>query len=82
MGFHKIIKTKGESSQNIGFFVPKMFRLDFSLQELKQFGFEFLKERLSGWTIWWVRNEEEYVQAIEALDELKNTYVFTYEVIE
>lgn len=82
MGFYKFIKTKGEGAKNIGYFVPNMHRLDFSLWELKLFGLQFLKERLSGWTIWYVTDDEKYTRAIETLDELKKTHIFTYKVSE
>lgn len=81
---YKLIKTKGtcKCTKGIGYFVRRMYRLDFSLHELKQIGLRFVKERLNGWTIWWVETEDDYINAIKTLDELKKTHLFTYEVSE
>ena len=80
MGFYRFIKIKGEEGKNTGYFVPRLYRLDFNWRELRNFGLSLVKERLNGWTIWWVDNHEEYVQAIERLDELKKTRIFDYKV--
>lgn len=80
MGFYKFIKIKGVDGANTGYFVPRMYKLAFCWRELKHIGFRFVKERLAGWTIWWVDNEDDYVQAIKTLNELKKTRMFTYKV--
>lgn len=82
MEFYKFIKIKGVSSKRIGFWVPHLYRLDFSWWELEIYGLRFAKERLNGWTIWWVRNEHDYNQAIEMLNDLKRTHVFEFKVTE
>lgn len=78
--FYKFIKIKGPEGKHTGYFVPRLYRLDFSLRELKQIGFLFVKERLNGWTIWWVENEEDYIRAVETLKELKKTRIFDFKV--
>lgn len=81
MAFYKFIKIKGpDDSKRTGYFVPRLYHLAFSLRELKCFGFQFVKERLAGWSIWWVDNEDDYKQAVKTLDELKKTRVFDYKV--
>ena len=80
MGFYKFIKIKGVEGDRIGYFVPRLYRLAFSWRELKHVGLLFAKERLAGWTIRWVRNEEDYTQAIKTLNELKKTHIFDYKV--
>ena len=80
MGFYKFIKIKGPKGEGIrtGYFVPRMYHLAFSWGELRLVGFRFVRERLAGWSIWWVNNEEDYQQAIKTLNELKKTRVFDY----
>lgn len=80
MAMYKFIKTRGKEGKSTGYFVPRLYRLDFSLHEFKRFGFIFVKERLKGWTIWWVENEEDYIQAVERLKELKKTRIFDFKV--
>ena len=80
MTFYKFIKTKGEGGSRTGYFVPRMYQLVGVKNGLKVFGLQYIKERLTGWTIWWVQNEEDYVQAIRTLNELKKTRIFEYKV--
>lgn len=80
MGFYRFIKIKGIDGANTGYFVPNLYQLDWSLVALKVFGLSYVKERLNGWTIWWVKNEDDYNRAIETLDELKKTRLFKYMV--
>ena len=80
MAIYKFIKIKGRDGANTGYFVPKLYKLGCSLRTLKAFGLPYVKDRLGGWTIWWVSNEEDYVRAIETLNELKKTRVFDYKV--
>jgi hypothetical protein len=82
MSFYKFIKTRGEDAKHIGYYVPRMYRFDFSFRELKIFGFKFVKERLDGWTIWWVDDEEHYINAVKTLDDLRRTHMFNYKVSE
>lgn len=77
---YKFIKIRGMDGNNTGYFVPRLYRLDFSLRELNYFGIQFVKERLNGWSIWYVDNEEDYARAIETLNELKKTRMFEYKV--
>lgn len=79
MGFHKFIKIKGIDGANTGYFVPCLYQLNWRIG-LKVFGLQYLKERFSGWTIWWVNNEDAYVNAIEKLKELRKTRIFDYKV--
>ena len=80
MAFYKFIKIKGEGGSRTGYFVPRMYQLVGVKNGLKVFGLQYIKERLAGWTIWWVQNEEDYVQAIRTLNELKKTRIFDYKV--
>lgn len=80
MAFYKFIKIKGVDGKNTGYFVPRLYHLSFAWWELKFCGLQFLKERLKGWSIWWVDNESDYHQAINTLDELKKTRLFDYKV--
>ena len=80
MGFYKLIKIRGIDGANTGYFVPHMYKLQFNRHELKIFGFELIKQRLKGWTIWWVDSEEHYRQAVDTLNELKKTRIFEYKV--
>lgn len=82
MGFYKFIKIRGMEGKTTGYFVPNLYRLDFSLRELNLFGLQFVKERLNGWTIWWVLNEADYINAIKTLNELKKTRIFDFKVTE
>lgn len=80
MGFYKFIKIRGPEGAGTGYFVPRLYRLNFSWRELKQIGFVFVKERLKGWTIWWVDNEDDYIKAVKTLNELKKTRIFDFKV--
>ena len=80
MAFYKFIKIKGPDGKRTGYFVPRLYHLAFNRRELKYVGFRFVKERLAGWTIWWVNNEDDYKQAIKTLEELKKTRIFDYKV--
>lgn len=79
MAFHRFIKIKGRDGANTGYFVPRMYQIK-GLIALKVFGFSYVKERLNGWTIWWVSSKDDYNQAIKTLDELKKTRIFDYKV--
>ena len=76
----RFIKIKGLEGKYTGYFVPRMYQLTFSLPVVKAFGLSYLWERLNGWTIWWVDNEEDYIRAIKTLDKLKKTRIFEYKV--
>lgn len=65
-----------------GYYVPRLYRLTFYLRELKEVGFLFVKERLKGYSIWYVTNEEDYIRAVETLNELKKTRLFDFKVSE
>lgn len=80
MGMYKFIKIRGREGKNTGYFVPHLYKLPFIWKELKHVGFRFVKERLAGWTIWWVGNEDDYKLAIKTLEELKKTRIFDYKV--
>ena len=77
---YKFIKIKEFDCRDTGYFVPRLYKLAFSWRELKYFGFQFTKERLKGWTIWWVDNEEDFKTAVKTLNELKKTRIFEYKV--
>lgn len=79
---YKFIKIKGPDGRNTGYFVPRMYQLHCGFNVLKAFGLPYVKDRLTGWTIWWVDNEEDFRKAIETLNELKKTRIFTYKVSE
>lgn len=78
MGFYKFIKIKGPEGKHTGYFVPNLYHLAFSRRELKHVGLRFVRERLAGWTIWYVDNKDDYIQAIKTLEELKKTRLFNY----
>ena len=80
MVYHKFIKTKGKDGSRIGYFAPRMYQLVCNWSVLKAFGFTYIKDHLSGWTIWWFENEEDYIQAIKMLDELKKTHIFNHKM--
>lgn len=81
MGFYKIIKIKGPDGAYTGYFVKKMYKLPFVWNELKVVGLKFVKERLRGWTMWYVTNEADYENAVKRLDELRKTRLFEYKVL-
>lgn len=77
---YKFIRIKGPDGANTGYFVPRLYKLVCNKTVLKVFGLSYVINRLKGWTIWWVKNEEDYINAIKTLDELKKTRIFDYEV--
>ena len=84
MGNYKFIKIKGKGTEGklAGYFVPRLYQLVWSKTVLKAFGLPYVMARLTGWTIWWTNNEDDFALAIKKLDELKKTRIFTYEVCE
>ena len=80
MSIYKFIKIKGSEGANTGYFVPNLYKIKTSRNTLRAFGLPYVIDRLSGWTIWWVNNEEDYINAIKTLDELKKTRIFDYKV--
>ena len=82
MAIYKFIKIKGSDGPNTGYFVPRMYQLGCSKTVLKVFGLPYIKERLTGWTVWYVQNEEDYRNAIKRLEELKKTRIFKYMVAD
>ena len=80
MGFYKFIRLEGIEGNKTGYFVPKMYNISSIRLGLKIFGFQFIKDRLSGCSIWGVENETDYNCAIKTLDELKKTRIFDYKV--
>ena len=84
---YTFIKIKGSDGANTGYFVPNMYKLSLSwLEQLKYFGrkltFLFTKDRLAGWTIWWVDSEENLKKAVETLNELKKTRIFDFKILD
>ena len=77
---YKFIKIKGKEGAVTGYFVPRLFQLSCDWRVLKTFGLPYMKDRLAGWTIWFVENEADYIRAIKTLDELKKTRIFDYMV--
>jgi hypothetical protein len=80
MSIYKFIKIKGPEGKFTGYYVPRLYQLTFYWRELKEVGFQFVKERLKGWTIWYVTSEEDYIRAVETLNELKKTRLFDFKV--
>lgn len=80
MSIHKFIKTHGPDGARIGYFVPRLYQIVWSWSAVKHYGIPYVKDRLTGWTVWWVSSEEDYIRAIKTLDELKKTHVFDYKV--
>ena len=80
--YHKIIKIRGTEGAMTGYFVPRMYQLVWSWNVVKAFGLPYIKERLNGWTIWWVDNEEDFARAVNTLNELKKTRWFDFKVVE
>lgn len=79
---YKFIKIRGVDGANTGYFVPRLYKMSLIRIGLKIFGFSFVKDRLAGWTYWWVDSEDHYINAIKTLDELKKTRLFEYKVCE
>lgn len=77
---YKFIKIKGADGKNTGYFVPRMYSLSNIRLGVKIFGLQYIKDRLAGWTFWWVGNKDDYVKAVETLNELKKTRIFDYKV--
>lgn len=80
MGFYKFIKIKGMDGNRVGHMVPNLYKLHFCWRELRNVGLRFVKERLTGCSIWYVTNKTDYQQAINTLNELKKTHIFKYKV--
>lgn len=80
MAIYKFIKIRGREGAMTGYFVPRLYHIGFDRYTLKVFGLPYVLDRLTGWTVWWVDNEEHFTQAIKTLDELKKTRIFDYRV--
>ena len=81
MGLYAFIRLKGaEGNARTGYLVPRMYQLVTCWSVLKQFGFSYIKERLRGNTIWWVSNEEDFLNALNTLNKLKKTRTFDYDI--
>ena len=82
---YNFIKIKGLDGMNVGYSVPRMYSLSFNWRLWKYFGYKFMllliKDWLAGWTIWYVNNEDDYVQAIETLKKLRKTNIFEFKVL-
>lgn len=78
---YKFIAIKGVEGARTGYFVPGLYQLVWSKDVLKTFGLKYVIARLKGWTIWWVENEITYLNAMDRLEELKRTRLFTYKVL-
>ena len=76
---YAFIKTKGPEGARTGYFVSNMYRMSWRFG-LKVFRLSYVKERLTGWTLWWVDNYDDYVQAVKTLEELKKARIFDYKV--
>jgi hypothetical protein len=81
MKVYKFIKIRGYEGARTGYFVPRLYELTCNSYVLERYGFRYIKERLNGWTIWWVENEDDFTQAIQTLEELKKTRLFEYKVM-
>ena len=81
MAIYRFIKIRGKQGAHTGYFVPHMYQLVPCWHVLKTFGLDYIKERLSGWTIWYVLTEDDYIRAVDALNELKKTRLFDYKVM-
>ena len=82
MTIYRIIKIKGDYARRIGWWVRNMYRMEFDRFTWDNLGWRYVKERLSGWTIWYVTTEEDYAKAIETLNDLQKTHLFVYEVMD
>ena len=80
MEVYRFIAFKGNDSKKLGYRIPRLYPLFFRISELKQVGFWLVKERLKGWTIWFVTNDEDYKVAKEAIKELKKSHKFDFKV--
>lgn len=80
MKIYKFIKIRGREGANTGYFVPHLYQLVCSRSVLRAFGLPYIKDRLGGWTVWFVTSKEDYDLAIETLNELKKTRMFDYKV--
>lgn len=77
---HKLLKTKGPDGATIGYFVRGLYRFGWSRVLLKLLGFSYVKDLLTGWTFWWIDNEDDYVRIMTTIDELRKTRKFIYKV--
>lgn len=80
MNIYKFIKIRGLEGYRTGYYVPKLYRLGGDLHVLHTYGMSYMKERLRGWTVWYVENEADYAQVIATLNQLKKTRAFDYKV--
>ena len=80
MPIYKFIKIKGKEGAWTGYFVPHLYQLLPSWNVLRAFGLPYIKERLTGWTVWYVTTEEDFVRAVDTLNELKKTRLFDFKV--
>ena len=78
MSIYGFIKTRGPEGAKIGYFIPRLYKLVWCWNVVKSFGFPYVKDRLTGWTVWWVESEDDWNRAIENLNELKKTHAFDY----
>lgn len=80
MEFYKVIKITGKEAKTIGDHAPYLYRLQLGRHTWKfiwkYFGFQYVRDRLSGGYIWWTDSQEHYDNAINALRELKKTHDF------
>ena len=80
----RFIKIKGIDGKNTRYFVPRMYKLSGGIIGLKVglkiFGFQYIKDILTGWTICYT-DKKYFDQAIKTLDELRKTRIFTYKVL-
>lgn len=79
---YTFIKMRGPDSANTGYFVHRMYKLTGLRYGLKIFGFSYIKDRLNGWTYWWVNDEADFENAKKALKELRKTRIFEYLVLK
>ena len=75
---YKYIKTRGPEGARTGYFVPCLYSIPFTWSAVRDYGLDYVLDRLNGWSVWWVDSKENLDQAIKTLDELKKTRLFDY----
>lgn len=75
-----IFETKGREGKTIGYHVPRLFKIYGSRDWRRIYGHLGLRKwpRIFGIYRWWVRSEEDYVNAVNTLHELAKTHDFAF----
>lgn len=75
------IKGKRADGVPVGYLVPRLIQLTW-FYGLKEFGLQYLWDRLCGWTVWFTVNQEDYDVAFAKLRELQKAHKFMFKTCE